>query len=40
MCSHIRVHTNTQVVIENVDSAGAVCLPFTRFLANWVNQKW
>lgn len=38
-CLHIRAHSTTQVVIEDVDSASAV-LSYTWFLVNWAKQKW
>lgn len=40
MCLHIREHAVTQVIIEDLDSAPAICLLYTGLLVNWANQKW
>lgn len=39
MCLHIKVHAITQVIIEDLDSAAAICLSYTGFLVNWANQS-
>lgn len=39
MCLHIRLHTNTQRVAEDVDSAAAVGLSSTVFLVNLGEPK-